>query len=152
MSIESQILNLLETRLKTILTANGYNTSAGTHVYRNLQYATSGLERPGLVLFTGENNATYEGKTPPSLGEQNHFLHLKIEGFVDDNERGEQAALLRADLTKILFSDQYYNGLADGYEGAVQITSEPQNSGDDGFIGYTAAEFILFYVTATGEI
>lgn len=152
MTIEAQIITLLMERLQTITIANGYKTSAGQRVFRNLEYTITNQERPSLHLFVGENIASFEGNTPPCLGEQNHYLQLKIEGFIDDNEAGLEAANLCADLAKLLWSDQYYTGLTEGYEGQVKISGEVQNGGEDGFIGYAGAEFTIFYITAIGEI
>jgi hypothetical protein len=152
MTIEEQIIALLITRLKTILIANGYLTSAGTRVFRNLQYTLEEQERPSLYLFPGDNTASYGGNTPPCLGEQNHFLQIKIEGFIDDDELGTAGRNLCADLSKLLWGDEYYTGLAEGYEGDVKINSTVSNSGEDGFISFVEAEFIIFYVTATGEM
>lgn len=152
MTIEEQIINLLEERLKTVLIENGYLTSAGSRVFRNLEYTLVEQERPALFLFTGENVGSYSGSTPPSLGEINHFLAMKVEGLIDDDERGSFGTNLRHDLAKLLWSDEYYTGLADGYEGGVKISSEVQNSGEDGFIGHVSAEFTILYVTIRGEM
>jgi len=150
MTIESQILDLLETRLKTILIAGGFNTSAGMRVYLNQEYAVNEQDRPLLILFPGKNKTTYEDVP---FGQIGHLFEIGIEGVVNDDERGSESARLRADLSTLLWQDiPSFGAQARLSSDGVEIDSRVENAGDDGFIGYVHAGLTIYYRTATGGI
>lgn len=152
MTTDSAIIDALEAALKTIRLAGGFRTDAGTSVFRNLEYegAPDADLYPCIIVFPGEVTSGYEGDVPPALGEQNNFLSVRIEGHVVDDERGSQAHGLKADLRKALTAAGDFGGLAEeiqGFKCAAEVSG-----GADGYRGYVAAEFVVFYVTARGDM
>lgn len=152
MSIESQILALLETALKAVLIANGYQTDAGTSVFKDLEYQTAPEASiwPCIIYFPGELQSGNEGDVPPSLGEQNNFLPIRLESYITDDERGTAGQQVKEDLRKVITSLGYFDGLAElvqGYKSGTDV-----QPGSDGFWSSVYADFVIFYVTPWGEI
>lgn len=152
MSVESQILDLLETALETVFIANGYQTDAGTNVFKNLEYQTAPESSifPCIIYFPGELQGGIEGEIPPCMGEQNNFLPIRLEGYINDDERGTAGQKLKEDLRKILTALGYFGGLVEliqGYKSASEV-----QPGADGFWSAVSADFTIFYVTPWGEI
>uniref|UniRef100_A0A831UAZ3 Uncharacterized protein n=1 Tax=Geobacter metallireducens TaxID=28232 RepID=A0A831UAZ3_GEOME len=152
MSKELDILTRLETALRGILIAGGCQTDAGANVYRNLEYeaAPEAALYPCIIYFPGELSSGYEGDVPPSLGEQNNFLPVRIEAYILDDERGAQGQALKGDLRKALAAAGDFGGLVEelqGYRAAAAV-----HSGADGYWSYVSADFTIFYVTAWGEM
>lgn len=148
MSIELDILAALEAGLAIIRTANGYQTDAGAEVFKNLEYQL----RPDvdcIIYFPGRKRHTSEGEVPPSLGEENNFLPISIEAFVEDDLRGTQGQALKEDLEKWVKANRYLGGLAEylqEFEAEVSV-----QEGETPF-SFVQVSFTIFYVTAVGEI
>ncbi len=152
MSTELNILNVLETGLRGVLIGNGYQTDAGTHVFKNLEYeqAPEANLYPCIIYFPGELSSGYDGDTPACLGEQNNFLPVRIEAYILDDERGIQGQRLKEDLRKAITAAGDFGGTVEelqGYKSAAQV-----NAGADSYWSYVSAEFTLFYVTPWGEM
>lgn len=152
MSKESDILTSLEAALQGILIINGYQTDAGTNVFKNLEYETAPESDlyPCTICFPGEVASGYDGDVPPSLGEQNNFLPVRIEAYILDDERGTQGQKLKEDLRKAITAAGDFSGRVEelqGYKSGATV-----NPGADGYWSYVSAELTIFYVTAWGDM
>lgn len=156
MSKYDDILAALEARLGQVQLANGYRTDAGLRVWKNLEYQTAAPELPCLMYSPGDLSDSLEGDPPPSQGEENHFLPLKIDGVIRDTERGDQAEALKQDILQALKTDPYFGSLTEGFEGPVTSSAktlaaaDTEGLADEGFLGFAEVSFSLFYVTAYG--
>lgn len=151
MSVESQILDLLEAGLKTVLVANGFQSDAGTNVFKNLEYQTAPEASlwPCLVLFPGELQSGTEGDVPPCMGEQNNFLPVRLEGYTADDERGTNGQKIKEDFRKLVTGLDHFGDLVEQVEGYKSSTNV--QSGAEGFWSAVACDFTIFYVTPVGE-
>ena len=152
MSAELDILTALEGALGWVLVANGYQTDAGENVYKNLEYETQPEAAiwPCIIYFPGKLQSGYEGEVPPSLGEQNNFLPVRIEAFILDDARGTKGQALKEDLRKAVTAAGTFGGLVESVEG---YGSEAQvKSGAESYWSYVEVEFTLFFVTAWGQM
>jgi len=149
MSTAAAILDALETALRGITISNGYRTDAGCLVYRNMEYSTATQERPFLVVWPGENKTSFEDAVDD---EQNHLFTIKVEGIIDDDERGTSGGLLAADLAQRLWQDRTFGQLTLGYVDGVSIEQIVDAGGDNGFISSVMATFTIFYPTAVGGL
>lgn len=158
MSKYDDILSALETRLAGITLANGFRTDAGLRVWKNLEYETAPPDLPCVIYYPGTVSDSIEGDPPPSQGEENHVLPMKIHGVIRDTERGDQAEAIKQDILQALKSDPYFGGLTEGFDGAITSSSRIEPAGaseeegetDKGFLGFCEVEFSFFYVTAYG--
>lgn len=156
MSRYDDILAALEARLAGIRQAAGFRTDGGLRVWKNLEYQTAPPETPCLIYYPGTVSDSLGGETPPSQGEENHFLPIKIDGLIADTERGDAAEALRQDVLQALKSAPYFGGLTEGFEGALTSSSktvaaaESEGLADGGFLGFVEVEAIIFYVTEYG--
>lgn len=151
MSVESQILDLLEAGLKTVLIANGFQSDAGSNVFKNLEYQTAPEASlwPCLVYFPGELQSGNEGDVPPCMGEQNNFLPVRLEGYTVDDERGTTGQKIKEDFRKLVTALGYFDGLVElvqGYKSSANV-----QPGADGFWSAVACDFTIFYVTPVGQ-
>lgn len=150
------ILTAIQARLAGISQASGFRTDAGFQVWKNLEYQTAPPNLPCVIYYPGTVSDTVEGDVPPSLGEENHFLPLKIDGVIRDTERGDQAEALKQDILRAFKSDPYFGGLTEGFSGAITSSSKvvPAAESDEmiteGFLGFVEVEVTIFYVTAYG--
>lgn len=150
MSAELDILTALEAALKTVLAANGYQTDAGMNAYKNLEYETQPEASiwPCIIYFPGELQSGFEGEVPPSLGEQNNFLPVRIESFILDDERGTNGQKLKEDHRKAVTAAGTFGGLVElveGYSSKAEV-----KPGSESYWSYVATEFTLFFVTPWG--
>lgn len=150
MSTELNILSVLEAALRGVLIGNGYQTDAGAHVFKNLEYemAPEASLYPCIIYFPGELSSGYDGDTPPCLGEQNNFLPIRLEAYILDDDRGIQGQRLKEDLRKVVTAIGNFGGNAEelqSYKSAATV-----NSGADSYWSYVSAEFTIFYVTPWG--
>lgn len=151
MSVESQILDLLEAALKTVLTVNGFQSNAGTNVFKNLEYQTAPEASlwPCIVFFPGELQSGNEGDVPPCMGEQNNFLPVRLEGYIEDDERGTAGQKIKEDFRKLVTGLGHFGDLVElvnGYRSSSNV-----QPGADGFWSAVACDFTIFYVTPVGE-
>lgn len=151
MTKHEQILAALETLLRGITESNGFSCNAGDKVWRNLEYQSQPPEKPCLILYPQTVTDSLGGETPPSQGEENHFLPIEIEGFITDDERGSCAEGLRGDIAKAIKSDTYLGGLTEGFESSITSEARTENAGKDGFLGFVLVKFTILYVTLYGE-
>ena len=149
MSPEELITANLEARLRMLTVTNGFSCDAGDRVYQNLEYSTVSDVRPCLIYYPGEITSGIDGDVPPCLGELNNNLPIVIEGFVDDQERGEAGDQLKRDICTLIRRDQTFGGNAEmlsNYQ--IKSSATPQDGGDSGFFSVVRIEFSIFYVTA----
>jgi len=152
MSTELDILNILETTLRGVTVSNGYQTDAGSSVFKNLEYETAPENDlwPCSIYFPGELTSGTDGDTPPELGEQNNFLPIQLEGYVVDDERGTAGQQLKEDWRKAITAAGYFNGLAERVQDYK--TSAEVRPGAEGYWSYVSASFTIFFVTTWGEM
>jgi hypothetical protein len=151
MSVESNILDNLETALRGILIANGYQTDAGVNVFVNLEYETAPDAElfPCIIMFPGQLSSGEDGDVPPCMGEQNNFLPVHIEAYALDDERGTEGRKIKEDLRKRVTAAGSFGGLVElvkDYKSAAEVQSAA-----DSFRSYVDADFTFFYVTPWGE-
>lgn len=159
MSLYDDVLASIETALRRIRTTNGFRTNAGLLVWKNLEYETAPPDLPCVIYYPGQVSDTVEGEVPPSQGEENHYLPIKIDGVIRDTERGDKAEALRQDILAALKADPYFGGLTEGFSEGMTSSSriEPaaeasdrDNAGEGGFLGFVEVNATIFYVTTYG--
>lgn len=151
MSRYDDILAALATLLGTISQFNGYATDAGLTVYKNLEYQTAPPTKPCIIYYPGDVTDSLDGDPPPSNGEENHTLPVRIEGVIGETERGDRGELLRLDILKALKSDRLLGGLTEGHGSSIASSSAIEDAGDEGFLGFVQIELSIHYVTLYGE-
>lgn len=152
MSTELAILNLLETTLRGVTVATGYQTDAGKSVFKNLEYETAPETDlwPCIIYFPGELSSGTEGEVPAGLGEQNNYLPVTFEAYIVDDERGAAGQKLKEDLRKAITAAGHFGELVEivqDYKSACEVRPGAEN-----YWSYVSASFTIFYVTAWGEI
>lgn len=147
-----QIIEAVSQALQGVTMANGYATDAGYHVHLRREFETCPPDKPAVVFWPGEVVDTLDGDTPPSQGEENHYLPIKIEGFIDTDERGGSADDLRRDILAALKEDRLFGGLTEGYLGQTTSSATVEEAGEAGLLGLVTVDATIFYVTAYGEI
>ena len=151
MSTYDSIITALKAALAQIRTATGYRTDAGERVFINLEYQTAPKETPCIILFPGDVTDTIDGDTPPSQGEENHYLPVTIEGWISDDETGAQGHAIRQDILQAIKTDPYFLGVTEGFSGSITSGAEIVDGGEQGFLGFAQVSLTIFYVTAYGE-
>lgn len=147
MTTRDQIIARLEQVLSGITVANGYNTDAGLHVYRELEYSEHPDITPSLAWFGGECTSGNDGEVPPCMGEENHLWPINIEGFIDDDLNGSAGESLRVDILRALRMDYTLSGLCEPIE---NIRSSVAVSAGDEIFSTVQVALTIFYVTAYG--
>jgi len=152
MSTELAILTQLETALRGVTVANGYQTDAGKSVFKNLEYETAPEADlwPCIIYFPGELSSGTDGEVPAGLGEQNNFLPVTLEAYIVDDERGTAGQKLKEDLRKAITAAGRFGELVElvqDYKSATEV-----RAGAESYWSAVSASFILFYVTPWGEI
>jgi len=138
--------------LATITQASGYNTDAGLNVYLDLDYDTEPEKIPCSILYPGEVTDSLEGNTPPGAGEENHYLPLKFEGHIKEDDENTLGKALRNDLLRAIKADRFAGGLTEGFEGNITSNVITEESANRGYVSFVQIELTVFYVTAWGEI
>lgn len=129
-SVAKQILTKLDTRLKTILVANGYNTNAGQRVYRGRKSFDWG----DAALFPAISVFDPEERCESLHEERNDYLlvfHVEAHGFASASNPADLAHDLIADIKKALFiySDQTLGGLVVSFEYKGREIQLPEDAG-----------------------
>ncbi|MCF6178908.1 MAG: hypothetical protein L3J63_05890 [Geopsychrobacter sp.] len=150
MSRYDDIITALQALQAQILIANGYRTDAGNKAWLNLEYQTEPPQKPCSILYPGEVTDSVDGDPPASLGEENHHLDIKLEGFINDTERGDQGQKLRQDFLQVINQDRTLGGLVEGIDGALKSSATIEQAGEGGFYSFVEMEFTLLYVTLWG--
>lgn len=135
--------------LSGVTVANGYQTDAGLHVFRELEYTERPDVIPCIAWYGGETGSGNNGDVPPCMGEENHLWPLSIEGFISDDLNGVEGEKLRTDLVKALRSDYTLGGLCEPIENirsSVSVTA-----GGDDITSTVTVNTTVLYVTTYGE-
>ena len=122
-SKRQQIVDAIDARLKTITTANGYNTDAGNNVFEWRSYPLDeNSELPALVY-----RDTEEIESLAVGGYQLHTLTIEIEGYVVGANAARDLRALIADVIKAIGTDLTWGGLAEDtrpVEESIEIDQE----------------------------
>lgn len=113
-SIRQQIITALDTRLKTITTANSYKTNAGAHVFDWLDRDLADSELDAIIYRDKQNEITDSG-----FGTVINTVTVEIE--VKTKSASTTAAQVRKmieDVYKAIGTDDTWGGLA--------LTTNPQ--------------------------
>ncbi len=149
MSVQDAIDTYIGNLLATILTANGYSTSAGADVHKDLEYTIHPDVMPSIAWFPGELQSGVDiGPVSPEMGDTNHIYPMSWEGFVADTLDGAQGRLLKADLVRALYSDPRFGGLIELIDGSK--SSVAVQAGDE-IYSLVQVSFTIFYVTPYGQ-
>lgn len=105
-TIRQQIISTVDTRFKTILVANGYQTNLGDHVFewRTKENPLSASELDGLI-YRDTDEEKIEGAG------SNFENTVKVEIEISSTSPSQIRKCL-ADLEKAAFVDRFWNGLA----------------------------------------
>jgi len=151
MSRYDDIIIALQVLQAQILVVNGYRTDAGLNFWLNLEYQTEPPAKPCTILYPGDVTDSLGGDPEPALGEENHSLAVKIEGFIDDSETGSQGQALRQDILQAFNADRSLGGLVEMVDPSLTSSSTVEEAGEGGFLSFVNVEFTLTYVTLLGE-
>ncbi|MHC1697778.1 MAG: hypothetical protein AB9919_06920 [Geobacteraceae bacterium] len=109
MSKRQSIVNAIETRMKTILTTNGYATNAGQHVFVWRTTDIPETEMPSICIYDSDCPIDYEN-TP--VGLQGHRLTVDLVGDAKGASAQVEVRKINADLLKAIGTDPTWGGLA----------------------------------------
>lgn len=109
MSKRQQIVDAIETRMKTILTTGGYATNAGQHVFVWRKTPIPETELPSICIYDGECQIYYE-ETP--VGLQGHFLTVELVADAKGAAAQVDVRKINADVVKSIGTDPTWGGLA----------------------------------------
>ncbi len=149
MTIKEQIDSRIETILAGIRIVNGFQTDAGANVFKNLEYTERPDVIPCIAWFPGEMSSGADGDTPPSLGEENHFYPVTVEGYIADDKRGTSGEQLRTDIVRALRADNTLGGLAEQIQ---EVKSSLAVQEGDEVFSLVQVSFTIFYVTPWGGL
>jgi hypothetical protein len=142
-SKRQQIINAIDTRLKTILTTGGYNTNAGWHVDPWLPETSEIADSIALVYRDPDENNS--AATEGSLGYHRHQLNIEIEIRVAAGSvTVATARKVLADIETAIGTDPKWSALAIGtYPGSNKIETA-QNSN---IVSRATMNFTITYQT-----
>jgi low affinity Fe/Cu permease len=106
-TIRQQIVTAVETRLKTILVANGYRTAVGANVFLWRDSALTTAELPGMILR--DRKAPVE---VVSMQHQDNNLKFEVECYAKGATTAAQGRLMLDDVVKCIGVDQTWGRLA----------------------------------------
>jgi hypothetical protein len=145
-SKRQQIVDAIETRMKTILTTGGYATNAGQRVYVWRTTPLADTELPALCLYDTTGEVNEDGGI---IGKFSHRLDLSIEAIASGSTTRSVVRNMIADVFKALGTDEYFGGL-------VETTSSPSHDINleqaDKLIGAGIVKFSVTYRTNQWEI
>lgn len=142
-SKRQQILTLIDARLKLILTAGGYLTNAGAHVYPWLSrpVSTSNL----LALAYRDTQENSEALTSGAIGYHRHQLTIEVEVLVAAGATTmETMRQVLADVITAIGTDPHWGGLAEYTQpGFNRIDIDQENK----VVGGALITFAIIYST-----
>jgi hypothetical protein len=109
-SILQQIINALDVRLKTILTANGYQTNLGRNVYEHRVADLQETELPALIyrdISSVSEVLTIQGPT----SRHEHTLEVTLDIRVSGATAPDNVRRALADTYKVLGTDPTFGAL-----------------------------------------
>jgi hypothetical protein len=142
-SIRQQIVTKADTLFKTILTANGYETNLGSHVFAWRDTAFSDAEILGMRY-----RDTAEEITPHAMGTEMHRLTIEAEIADLGSSAPENVRKAAADLEKALQTKLTWDSLA------LHTTFEASEMNVEQAENISAAlklEITIFFITPMGN-
>src|SRR4030067_3246140 len=107
-SIRQQIINAVDTRLKTIKIINGYETDAGLNVFH---YKENPFEQDKFLCIEYRDVNDYPEDL--SFGLFLHTITLEIRAYANGITIDKTARKLKADIEKAINTDLTWGGLAE---------------------------------------
>ena len=108
-SIRQQVVDAIDTQLRTILTANSYNTDAGGHVYEWRDTDNSPIEatevEDGAIVFRDTDDPV-----EVTVGQDEHNLLIEIDAYANTPSAIRQ---LIADAITAMAEDKTFGGLCE---------------------------------------
>jgi hypothetical protein len=109
-SIRAQIIDVFDTRMKTILITNHYVTDLGSHIFAWRSTDLAANELPGMIYRDTENDRSERR----SLSDQDNKLTIEIEIFPEPgSDTIDDAYALLQDVYTAIAVDDRWGGLAD---------------------------------------
>jgi hypothetical protein len=141
-SKRQQIIDKIDTRLKTILKTNGYLTDAGAHVYDWLMRPISPDVFPALVYRDPIEND--EAATTGTIGYHRHQLTCEIEVLSSGSTALDNVRQILADIVTAIGTDTKWGGLAQSTNpGATRIDVDQESKAIAGAL----ITFTITYLT-----
>lgn len=112
MSIRQQIVDAIETRLKTILVTNGYQTNAGQKVFPWRLTVLGDADLPALCIYDTDCNISDVG----TIGYFTHELQVDIEAIVTGSASRTDVRKMLEDIFKAIGVDRTWGNLAEHTE------------------------------------
>ena len=138
-----QIIDALDTRLKTILTTGGYLTNAGAHVYPWLPETAQIADVIALVYRDPDENNS--AATEGSLGYHRHVLTIEIEiRCAAGSVTVETARKVLADIETAIGTDPKWTALAIRTDPGSNRIETAQNSN---IVSRAVMNFAITYQT-----
>ncbi len=146
MNVRQQIVDAIETRFKTITTANGYSLQIGNKVYPWRKTPLTIAELPAICFW--DQSAEMERETLDGM--TSHNLKISAALFVSSHTTPAQARAGINDMFAALATDTTFGNLVRVYMPTVHnITMEV----DGDICGAGQIEFdVKYYLTTPGEI
>ena len=140
-SIRQQIMTAIDTRLKTILTAGGYETNAGSNVYEFWDIALEEDELPAIIWRDGaEENELLVSTT------QNRRLTVELTIQAVGTTAPATLRKIIADIEKAILIDYTWEGLAI-FTSPVDIVGTFDIDHQERKLGECRARFVVLYRT-----
>jgi hypothetical protein len=134
------ILTQLDTKLKTILTTNSFETNAGSNVYEWHPYGTPVAQMPALAY----RDTTEEITTVNDRDQHIHKLTIDILGYTSGSTAFTQARQLLADINSAIDDDRKFGGYVDDVVLLSQNIDAAQNDTTTAVVMVTVE---LWYLT-----
>lgn len=134
-----QVVEALDTLLKTILTTNGYETDLGNNVFEWRATPLAEDETPGIIWRDTADTIDL------TIGENQHNLNFEILLFAQGTTAPSTIRKMIADVVKAIGSDLTLGGLVE------DIKQNSENIGTDQAERFNAVAMLTFTVIYTTE-
>lgn len=142
-SKRQQIIDKIDTRLKTILTTGGYLTNAGQHVYPWLPEISEIADQIALVYRDPDENNS--AATEGSIGYHRHELTIEIEiRCAAGSVTVETVRKVLADIETAIGTDPKWSALAQRTNPGSNRIDTAQNSN---IVSRATMNFVVVYQT-----
>lgn len=111
-SIRQQIMTALDTRMKAILTAGGYETDLGTSVFEWRTENLDDSQLPALVWRDIAAGVSDQADDGAAMGSHAHALTVEIEIITSGSTAPAAVRKMIADVYKAIGVDDTWGGLA----------------------------------------
>ena len=109
MNKRQQIVDAIETRMKTIRTTNGYATNAGAHVFTWIRTQVPETEMPAISIYDGDCPIDYDNAP---LNFPHHLLDVALVAEAKGSTAQVDVRKIIADIVKAIGADLTWGGLA----------------------------------------